>query len=101
MQNKKDKLWELQQNPQVMGQKEVLSLKEAANYMGLSPLTLYRKTSRKEIVHFKPGGKIIYMKFSDIQEYMLRNRIASRDEIEAEAANYMVTGKHAKKKGGE
>jgi excisionase family DNA binding protein len=91
----KNELPELE-NRQETGQKDVFSLKEAANYMGLAVGTLYRLTSRRALAFYKPGGKVIYLKLSDIQAYMLRNRIASRDEIESEAANYMVTDNHSK-----
>ncbi|GAB6394669.1 MAG: helix-turn-helix domain-containing protein [Bacteroidales bacterium] len=83
------------ENRQALGQREVLTLKEAARYMGLAVGTLYRLTCKKRITHFKPGGKIIYLKLSDIQEYMLRNRIATADDLDAAAGAYLV--KHPKK----
>jgi excisionase family DNA binding protein len=90
----KNELPELE-NRQETGQKDVLTLKEAAKYMGLTMGMLYRLTSTHALPFYKPGGKIIYLKISDIQAYMLRNRIASRDEIDAAAGAYLV--KHSKK----
>jgi excisionase family DNA binding protein len=92
-------LQELQQNLQETGQKDVLSVKEAADYMGLSVGTIHRLTSQRRLPFYKPGGKIAYLKLSDIQAYMFRNRVASRDEIEGAAAAHLLMGKHSKKKG--
>jgi excisionase family DNA binding protein len=92
--NKKNEFPELE-NRQETGQKEVLSLKEAANYMGLAVGTLYRLTCTHALPYYKPGGKIIYLKLSDIQEYMLRNRIATADDLDAASGAYLV--KHPKK----
>ena len=42
--------------------KEVLTLEEAAEYMGLKKSYLYRLTHEKRIRHYKPNNKMIYFK---------------------------------------
>jgi len=66
-------------------QKEVLNFNEACQYTGISKSTMYKKTSQSEIPHYCPSGKLIYFKRSDLDAWMLRNRRATSQEIEAEA----------------
>ena len=46
--------------------KAVLTLAEAAEYMGLKKSYLYRLTHEKRIRHYKPNNKKIYFKVEDI-----------------------------------
>ncbi len=61
-----------------------LTLGEAAQYLGLSRSRVYLLTSRAEIPHFKPGGKKIYFQKSDLDAFLLRNRVTPREEIRRE-----------------
>lgn len=54
--------------------KELLSLKEAAEFLGITKSTLYKKTHRKEIPFYKPTGKLIYFLRQDLLNWALRNR---------------------------
>jgi len=58
-----------------------LSLPEAAEYMSLSRSRLYFLTSQNLISHFKPTGKKIYFKKSDLDSFLLRNRVSTRQEL--------------------
>ena len=46
---------------QTLQQKEILTVEEASEFLGLSTSRLYKMTSNKEIPHYKPGGKKIYL----------------------------------------
>src|SRR5690242_5246988 len=65
-----------------------LQLGEAANYLGVTRAHLYHLCSRGEIVHFKPAGKFLYFRRSDLNNYAFRNRRESREEIERQAAEH-------------
>lgn len=54
--------------------KTVLSLNEAALYLGISKSSLYKLTGSKAISHHKTG-KLIYFKREDLDEWLLQNRI--------------------------
>ena len=54
---------------------------EAAKYLGLSKSTLYRLTSQSKIPHHKPGGKKIVFLKGDLDTYIQRNRVGSKEEI--------------------
>lgn len=68
-----------------MYQKEVLNFNEACKYTGLSKSTMYKKTSQSEIEHYCPSGKLIFFRRSSLDAWMLRNRRATSQEIEADA----------------
>ncbi len=75
--------------------KEVLTTEEAAKYLGVSKSYLYKLTMRQQIPHYKPMGKMCYFNRQELQEWLQNNRVATVQEIEAQAQSYC-----AKKKGG-
>ncbi len=74
--------------------KEIYNFNEACTFLDYSKSYLYKLTYSRKIAHFKPNGKKIYFKRSDLEAWLLRNRIKTADEIERDAINYVV------KKGG-
>ena len=72
------------------GQKEVFTLEEVAQYTGLSKSYLYKLSSTGGIPCFKPRLKMLYFKRTEIDEWLLQNRIKTTEEIEAEAATYVT-----------
>jgi excisionase family DNA binding protein len=80
----------LQQN---LLQKDVLNLTEAHAYLDISASHLYKLTSQKLIPHFCPQGKKLYFRREELDQWLLRNRQDSTDEIETKAANYLLTHK--------
>jgi excisionase family DNA binding protein len=74
----------------LLSQKKVLNLDEVAVLTGLSKSHLYKLTSNGKIPHYKPNGKFIFFERAEIEDWLLRNRIKTVDEIEAEAANYVT-----------
>lgn len=63
--------------------KEIYTLKEAAEYMSLSTSYLYKLTHWNKIRNYKPTGKLLYFKKSDLDEWMLQNPSKLQHEIEA------------------
>ena len=56
--------------------KEVLTLQEAAQYMGIARSSLYKMTSNQTIPFYRPNGKLIFFEIST-------------EEIEDEARRHM------------
>ncbi|GAB3493999.1 hypothetical protein GCM10027341_09630 [Spirosoma knui] len=73
------------------GQKETLTLEEAATYAGLSVSHFYKLTSTGRVPHYKPAGKVIYFDRAELDAYLKRNRVTTTDEIEQQAATYVAT----------
>ncbi len=68
---------------------EILSLNEAAKFLKASKSFMYKMTSQKLIPHFIPGGKKIYFKKSDLENWLLKNRIPPNSEFEANTECYL------------
>ncbi|MBK9391750.1 MAG: helix-turn-helix domain-containing protein [Bacteroidetes bacterium] len=73
---------------------QTMNLNQAAAYISLSKQTMYHHTSTRSIPHYK-AGKRIYFKKAELDQWLTKNRIMSRDEIEQEATNYII--KHKRK----
>ncbi len=68
---------------------EILSLNEAAKFLKSSKSFIYKMTSQKLIPHFIPGGKKIYFKKSDLEDWLLKNRISPISELETDTESYL------------
>lgn len=77
-------------------QKQVLNFNETCKYLELSQSHLYKLTSTGAIPHYKPNGKKIYFNRPELDQWLLRNKIESQDEIEQQAANYLINAKTVK-----
>jgi excisionase family DNA binding protein len=71
-------------------QKKVLNFNETCTYLELSQSHLYKLTSTGSIPHYKPNGKKIYFHREELDQWLLRNRSDSQDELEQQAANYLI-----------
>ena len=65
--------------------KEVLTLKEAAEFLCQSKSSLYKRTMNWTIPHYKIGGTIFFKRI-ELFEWIEKHRVKTRDEIEQEAA---------------
>ncbi len=75
--------------------RDIFNFKDAAAFLDYSRSYLYKLTYSRQIPHYKPNGKKLYFKRSDLEDWLLRNRVKTADEFEQEAIDYV-----AKKKGG-
>ena len=66
--------------------KEVLTLEEAALFMGISKSSLYKMTHRHELPFFRPNGKLIYFEKAELLKWMRQNRSMSEAETKEAAA---------------
>ncbi|ASX25896.1 excisionase family DNA-binding protein [Candidatus Williamhamiltonella defendens] len=74
----------------LLTQKEVLTIEECCLYMGLSKAYLYKLTHFRQIPFYKPNGKKIYFKRTEINSWLLNNKSLSDEEMETAAANHVV-----------
>lgn len=70
--------------------KDVLNLNEAAAYLDISASHLYKLTSQKQIPHFCPQGKKLYFNRAELDQWLQRNRQITKDEIDAQATEYLI-----------
>jgi len=74
----------------LLSQKTVLSFEEASVYTGLSKSHLYKLTSTGGIPCYKPTGKKLYFEKAELDEWLLRNKKISQDEIDEMAENHVM-----------
>lgn len=65
--------------------KQILTSAETAAYLGISLSYLEKLTHRRKIPYSKPGGKLRFFRLEDVEAWATSNRIATIDEIKAEA----------------
>ena len=71
--------------------KEVLTVEEAAKFMGMARSSLYKMTSDQTIPFYRPNGKMIFFEKADILSWIRRNRVYTQEEIDEEARLHMQT----------
>lgn len=70
--------------------KSIFNIDEVSTYTGLSKLYLYKLTSKNGIPHYKPNGKNVYFKKEEVDNWLLRNRQSTNEELNSEGINYVV-----------
>ena len=68
--------------------KEILTLEEAAEYMGMKKSYLYKLTSSNKIKFFSPLGKLIYFHKEDINDFLLQNPNKTSSSIEDDVQDF-------------
>ena len=69
--------------------KEILTLEEITWYLGLSKSSVYKLTSKREIPFYSPGGKKLYFKKSEIDNWVYESKITPISEVGNEVENYL------------
>lgn len=70
--------------------KEVLTLEEAAAFLGVTKSTLYKMTHQQTIPFFKPNNKMVYFERAELLNWLRQNPVATRSQIEARAQEKMA-----------
>lgn len=68
------------------GGKEILNVKELCNYLGISRSLVYKLSSTNQLPKYSPGGKLIYFRRSEVDEWVCRNRIGACTDTDIEHA---------------
>lgn len=73
--------------------KEVLTLDEAARYMGLKASYLYKLTSARAVPHYKPSGKKCFFRRTELEDWLTSNPVATASDLNTAAQVYCMTKK--------
>ncbi len=73
-----------------MKNSDLLTSKEAAEYLKIELPTLYALTSNRKIKFTKPGGNRIYFRKEWLDEYIDSGAVKTQDEIDQAAADHIV-----------
>ncbi len=64
------------------GEKQILTVKEAAQYSGYTVKYLYKLVYQRKIKHYRPlHGRKLFFKLHDLEEYLSANVGRTREEI--------------------
>ena len=69
----------------ILVRKDVLSFAEAIKYLDLSESHVYKLTAKRKIPHYKQG-KLIYFVREELDKWLTKNKIKTREELEMEAS---------------
>ena len=72
--------------------KTVFGFSEGCKYINRSESTVYKLTSKKQIPHFKQGRKIYFLK-SELDEWLLSNRVPTVQDGIKEMNDYLQKSK--------
>ncbi|HLS10527.1 MAG TPA: helix-turn-helix domain-containing protein [Flavobacteriaceae bacterium] len=72
---------------------KLLSVKETAEFLGLSTATIYSNVSRGTLPHMKRGNRL-YFSSLELMEYIKEGRQKTNADIEAEADLHLSTLKN-------
>ena len=74
-----------------IGQKDVLTVQEAAIFTGSSESFIYKLNHLRKLPRYQPNGKLCYYRKQDLLDWMQSNRIATSEEIRQQAINHIQT----------
>lgn len=74
----------------LISHKIVLTFDEVAKYTGLSKSYLYKLSANHGIPCYKPNGKNVFFRKTEIDDWLLRNRKLTREEIEEKAGAFRL-----------
>ena len=69
--------------------KEFLTREEVASYLGVSLSCVNKMAMKRVLPFYKPMGKNTYCKRTEVEQWLQHNRIATNEELEAEAQKYV------------
>lgn len=91
MENIKEELLDIKKL--IIGQgilrKELLTVEEAAYYLGQTKSSIYKHTSAKRIPFYNPGGKKIYFKRSELDKWIFKCKIDSTTSMYDKVEKYL------------
>ncbi len=96
----KDCLTELivfKSNPENTDSKELLTVADLSQLLGIAKQTVYDKIVRKEIPYHKTGKKLLFRR-SEIDEWIDSKRVKTLDEMKRDVAKILVKPRARKNK---
>lgn len=77
----------------IANHKEILSVEELEKYTGFKKSYIYHLVHYSKIPYSKPNGKYLFFQKSEINEWLLKNKYLSDNQIQAKAREYVLKKK--------
>lgn len=65
---------------------EMLTLKKACEYLGVSKYTIYTLIRERELPHYRINHKLVYFRASELDAYLQGYRVKSQGELQKQAS---------------
>ncbi len=73
--------------------KEIFSVDDVIVYLQISKSYLYKLTSKRQIPFYTPGGKKIYFKRTEIDQWIYDSKVESISETQDDVERYISRAK--------
>ncbi|WP_025124841.1 helix-turn-helix transcriptional regulator [Myroides odoratimimus] len=77
----------------ISNHKEILSVEELEKYTGFKKSYIYHLVHYSKIPYSKPNGKYLFFQKSEINEWLMKNKSLSDDQIQDKAREYVLNKK--------
>ncbi|EHO12345.1 helix-turn-helix transcriptional regulator [Myroides odoratimimus] len=74
----------------ISNHKEILSVEELEKYTGFKKSYIYHLVHFSKIPYSKPNGKYLFFQKSEIDQWLLKNKSLSDDQIQEKAREYVL-----------
>ena len=74
--------------------KEILSVEELKKYTGFKKSYIYHLVHQNKIPYSKPNGKYLFFERSEIDQWLLKNKSISQDQIQENARKYALKNRN-------
>jgi excisionase family DNA binding protein len=74
-------------------QKEVLTFKEGCNFCGFTPSWMYKLTGKRKIPFYKPNGKKIFFRRSELEVWLFAIRISPQGISRQRSSSFSKKGR--------
>ncbi|MDM1377745.1 helix-turn-helix transcriptional regulator [Myroides marinus] len=74
----------------ISNNKEILSVEELEKYTGFKKSYIYHLVHFSKIPYSKPNGKYLFFQKSEIDQWLLKNKSLSDDQIQEKAREYIL-----------
>lgn len=73
-----------------LDQKDIITIKEFSELFGFQKGYVYKLIHQGKVKHYKPYGKKVFFKLSEVMEQFEESKVASCNEISRAANRYMI-----------
>jgi len=73
--------------------KRIYTIKEASIVIGVSYSYMQKLITQRKIPYSKPTGKLIFIKRRDLEKFILRNPVITKEDEEMFIANNIINSK--------
>ena len=78
--------------------KDMFTVEETADFLGVSTSFVYRLTSGKQISVYRPSGKLLYISKEELIKWMMQNEEISNERLQELGSKKVDEMKHKRKR---